>query len=170
MLKAFMKHAARYAGLEIRRIQPQHDLERLYRGEEQPQFNGQFDLVFCLGVLYRYAFSGHALPRKWRRRGRDLFTPWPAASMPLFHRGGISDPTMGMSPKSVWPFEARSSRPDSKLRIPDYPCSGQGPPKWDPAHHVASSGVKLGSSRGRASIPLLTGFAAANGAHPTRGV
>jgi len=29
----------------------QQDLERLYSGQEKPQFNGPFDLVFCLGVL-----------------------------------------------------------------------------------------------------------------------
>jgi hypothetical protein len=43
----------------------EHDLERLYRGEEQPQFSGQFDLVFCLGVLYHVPEPGRAL--EWFR-------------------------------------------------------------------------------------------------------
>jgi hypothetical protein len=99
----------------------QHDLERLYRGEEQEQFSGQFDLVFCLGVLYHVPEPGPAL--EWfRSQSPTLFL---GAHYPengegeaeiyshrgqqyrcrLFTEGGISDPIMGMSPKSVWPFE-----------------------------------------------------------------
>ena len=43
----------------------QHDLERLYRGEDQAQFSGQFDLVFCLGILYHVPEPGRAL--EWFR-------------------------------------------------------------------------------------------------------
>ncbi len=39
----------------------QHDLEQLYSGQETPQFQGSFDLVFCLGVLYHVPDPAKAL-------------------------------------------------------------------------------------------------------------
>jgi hypothetical protein len=50
----------------------QHDLERLYRGEERPAFQSGFDLVFCLGVLYHLSEPGKAL--QWfRSQSATLF-------------------------------------------------------------------------------------------------
>jgi hypothetical protein len=43
----------------------QHDLERLYRGQERPRFAGPFDLVFCLGLLYHVSEPAKAL--EWFR-------------------------------------------------------------------------------------------------------
>ena len=39
----------------------QADLERVYKGEEVASFNGQFDLVFCAGVLYHLPNPGRGL-------------------------------------------------------------------------------------------------------------
>jgi hypothetical protein len=50
----------------------QHDLERLYRGEERSSFERGFDLVFCLGVLYHVPEPGKAL--EWfRSQSSTLF-------------------------------------------------------------------------------------------------
>jgi hypothetical protein len=47
----------------------QHDLERLCDGTERPQFEGAFDIVFCLGVLYHLRSPGRAL--QWFRSRTD---------------------------------------------------------------------------------------------------
>ncbi len=98
-----------------------HDLEQLYRGREKPQFNGSFDLVFCLGVLYHVPEPGEALA--WfRSQANTLFlgTHYPELDQPsdaTYCYNGKSYRVMeapendleairGMSPVSLWPYEA----------------------------------------------------------------
>jgi hypothetical protein len=99
----------------------QHNLERLCSGQEKPQFNGPFDLVFCLGVLYHVPEPAKALA--WfRSQANTLFlgTHYPEPQEPsdatYTHNGksyrvkewreGLMDPLSGMSPVSLWPYEA----------------------------------------------------------------
>jgi hypothetical protein len=108
----------------------QYDLERLYRGEDIPSFNGPFDLVFCLGVLYHLPDPGRGL--EWMRsQSNTLFlgTNYVARNRGLlsvaarernsiyytylgksyrgqeFAEGGIACPGAGMSPTSVQLYE-----------------------------------------------------------------
>src|SRR5262249_17911404 len=99
----------------------QYDLERLYRGEDTPSFNGPFDLVFCLGVLDLLPDPGrglewmrsqsstlflgaHYIPRNRRKsitysyRGKS----YRAQEVAL---GGIACPLAGMSPTSLYLYE-----------------------------------------------------------------
>lgn len=106
-----------------------HDIERLASGEEQPNFSGQFDLVFCLGLLYHLADPGPALA--WfRSQSPTLFlgthyveTAEPRGypqgvfdEMKYVYRekdyramrwidGGLANPLGGLGPYSVWPYE-----------------------------------------------------------------
>jgi hypothetical protein len=100
-----------------------HNLERLYNGEEQPQFYSPFDLVFCLGVLYHVPEPAKVL--SWfRSQAKTLFlgTHYADAEdrrldalvythngknyrVKEYHEGGLSDPVSGMSPISLWPYE-----------------------------------------------------------------
>jgi hypothetical protein len=100
----------------------QHDLERLYSGQEKPQFDGPFDLVFCLGVLYHVPEPAKAL--EWfRSQANTLFlgTHYPEPDQPSdatysyngksyrvmqWREGGLAQPLSGMSPVSLWPYEA----------------------------------------------------------------
>jgi hypothetical protein len=97
-----------------------HDLELLYKGQEEPQFSGPFDLVFCLGVLYHVPDPMEALV--WmRRQSKTLFLGThyieqedrPAAV--YNHKGknycgkwwkeDLANPVDGMSPRSFCPYE-----------------------------------------------------------------
>jgi hypothetical protein len=97
------------------------DIEDFYNGAERPTFNGPFDLVFCLGVLYHVPDPGKALA--WfRSQAKKLFlgTHYPGHSSPpdaktYLHagksyrvsespEGGIADPISGMSPVSLLPY------------------------------------------------------------------
>jgi methyltransferase family protein len=100
-----------------------HDVARLYNGEEQAQFDGPFDLVFCLGVLYHVPEPAKALT--WfRSQAKRLFLGTHYANaedrrldslvythngknyrVKEFHESGLSDPLSGMSPISLWPYE-----------------------------------------------------------------
>jgi hypothetical protein len=100
----------------------QADVERLYRGEDMPSFNGPFDLVFCLGVLYHLQDPGRGL--EWMRsQASTLFLGThysegkpKRGDMTYFYdgksyrghevpEGGIADPISGMSPTSVHLYE-----------------------------------------------------------------
>jgi SAM-dependent methyltransferase len=101
----------------------QQDLERLYSGLEKPQFQGPFDLVFCLGVLYHVPDPAKALA--WFRSqasalflGTHYLQPNPHSDSDVTcqsngksyrvreHReGGLADPISGMSPVSVMLYE-----------------------------------------------------------------
>jgi hypothetical protein len=100
----------------------QYDLERLYRGEDIPSFSGQFDLVFCLGVLYHLPDPGSGL--RWmrsksstlflgthyatrRKRMKNITYSYEGRSYrgQELVEGGISDPISGMSAKSTWLYE-----------------------------------------------------------------
>jgi hypothetical protein len=106
----------------------QCDLERLYRGEDIPSFSGEFDLIFCLGVLYHLPDPGSGL--KWMRsQSRTLFLGTHYATRrkrlknitysyekktyrgQILVEGGIADPVSGMSSTSIWLYE------DDLLRI-----------------------------------------------------
>jgi 2-polyprenyl-3-methyl-5-hydroxy-6-metoxy-1,4-benzoquinol methylase len=101
----------------------QHDLEQLYSGQEKPQFDGPFDLVFCLGVLYHVPEPAKALA--WfRSQANTLFLGTHYISEPReqadvtylrngksyrvkeWREGGLLDLTSGMSPVSLVPYEA----------------------------------------------------------------
>lgn len=101
----------------------QQDLERLCSGLEKPQFQGPFDLVFCLGVLYHLADPAKALA--WFRSqanalflGTHYLKPNPHSDSDLTYQsngksyrvrehreGGLTDPISGMSPVSVMLYE-----------------------------------------------------------------
>lgn len=99
-----------------------HDLEKLYTGVETPRFEGVFDLVFCLGVLYHVPEPAKALA--WMRtRSSRLFLGTHyidrIRTKPFVYRhegveyhgalhdeGGLRNPISGMSSKSFWPYEA----------------------------------------------------------------
>jgi hypothetical protein len=100
----------------------QQDLERLYSGQEKPQFTGPFDLVFCLGVLYHVPEPAKAL--EWfRSQANTLFLGTHFAEprersdatyvcngksyrVKQWREGGLMDPASGMSPVSLWPYES----------------------------------------------------------------
>jgi hypothetical protein len=100
----------------------QGDLELLYAGEDLASLSGQFDLVFCLGVLYHLPEPGRGL--EWMRsKSPTLFLgthccEGPSAQNDLTYtyrgksyrarevqEGGIDDPLSGMSPTSLWLYE-----------------------------------------------------------------
>lgn len=100
----------------------QADLERLYRGEDVASFNGPFDLVFCLGVLYHLPEPGRGL--EWMRSqsstlflGTNYCEGRPRQNDVVYHydgksyrarkapEGGIDDPLSGMSPTSLRLYE-----------------------------------------------------------------
>jgi len=101
----------------------QQDLERLYSGQEKPQFQGPFELVFCLGVLYHVPDPAKALA--WFRSqasalflGTHYLEPNQRSdSDATYHsngktyrvrehrEGGLADPISGMSPMSVILYE-----------------------------------------------------------------
>lgn len=99
----------------------QYDLEKLYKAEVTPSFEGPFDLVFCLGVLYHLPDPGRGL--EWMRsQGTTLFlgTHYSsgnrAPSVNYVYKGkvykasqasegGISDPVSGMSAVSLHLYE-----------------------------------------------------------------
>ena len=95
----------------------QYNLENLYKGEITPSFEGPFDLVFCLGVLYHLPDPGRGL--EWMRsQATTLFvgTEYFNGNAPSVNyvykgkvykaaqavEGGISDPVSGMSTASVY--------------------------------------------------------------------
>jgi Methyltransferase domain len=98
-----------------------HDLERLYSGQETLHYCGQFDLVFCLGVLYHLPDPGKAIA--WFRSqssrlflGTHYLEPEEVSDCiyilggktyraKKFREGGIEDPISGMSPISLWFYE-----------------------------------------------------------------
>jgi hypothetical protein len=96
-----------------------HDLERLYARQEQPQFSGPFDLVFCLGVLYHVPDPVQALI--WmRQQSKTLFLGThvelqgdPAAVYAhqdkkyrgKWHKEDVANPLHGMSPHAFVPDE-----------------------------------------------------------------
>jgi len=99
-----------------------HDLERLYRGEEIPEFIGSFDLIFCLGVLYHLPDPGRGLEWMLSQSGtlflgthylrrssktKSIVYSYRGKSYRAQERteGGIDDPISGMSPTSVWLYE-----------------------------------------------------------------
>jgi hypothetical protein len=107
----------------------QADLERLYSGKDVATFNGPFDLVFCLGVLYHLPDPGRGL--EWMRsQSNTLFLgthycvdprqdimKYPQEDIEYFYNGssyrarrvpegGIDNPIMGMSPNSVMLYES----------------------------------------------------------------
>jgi hypothetical protein len=98
----------------------QYDLEKLYKGEVTPNFEGSFDLVFCLGVLYHLPDPGRGL--EWMRsQGTTLFlgTHYSSGNVTCVNyvykgknykasqasEGGISHPLSGMSPVSIHLYE-----------------------------------------------------------------
>ena len=98
----------------------QYDLEKLYKGEVTPNFEGRFDLVFCLGVLYHLPDPGRGL--EWMRsQGSTLFlgthySSGNPTSVDYVYKGktykasqaiegGIADPVSGMSAASMHLYE-----------------------------------------------------------------
>jgi hypothetical protein len=95
----------------------QYDLERLYRKECVPSFSGNFDLVFCIGVLYHLPDPGLGL--EWMRsQSNTLFLathyyegdPTQLADYSYdgksyrgyeIAEGGVADVLSGMSPTSL---------------------------------------------------------------------
>lgn len=105
------------------------DLEELYRGRERPRFEGQFDLVFCVGVLYHLGNPAWAL--EWMRTlapslflGTQYFEPaaieryrrhrfiedYAVEHAGRSYRGWgmkrIEAPGSGSAPIGLWPLEA----------------------------------------------------------------
>jgi hypothetical protein len=98
----------------------QYDLEKLYKGEVTPNFEGRFDLVFCMGVLYHLPDPGRGL--EWMRsQGATLFlgTHYSSGNVTSVNyvykgknykasqasEGGNSHPLSGMSPVSIHLYE-----------------------------------------------------------------
>lgn len=97
-----------------------HDLERLAAHEEQAQFAGPFDLVFCLGVLYHLVDPVEAL--MWMRQqsetlflGTHYIEPETGPAAFYTHNGknywgkwhdeDINNRIHGMSPQAFEPYE-----------------------------------------------------------------
>jgi SAM-dependent methyltransferase len=101
------------------------NLEDFYNGTKQPPFSTNFDLIFCVGILYHVPDPGKALAR-FRAQGKALFlgTHVPEQNQPLqdyryngkfyrafeFREDGIHNPLSGMSPTSLWPCEGDLTR------------------------------------------------------------
>ena len=102
------------------------DLERLASGDEEPQFEPGFDIVFNLGLLYHLAdpyavlcwgkamapvlFLGthYVEPRARRHYKPPAFQPTTYRGQPAiaYREGGMTDPRSGTSLSSIWLYEA----------------------------------------------------------------
>ncbi|MGE3841111.1 MAG: class I SAM-dependent methyltransferase [Vicinamibacterales bacterium] len=102
------------------------NIEELYSGKQAAQFDGTFDLVFCLGVLYHLPDPGRAIewcrtqaprlflsthyvePAELLRYPNDRFVDVTychanrSFRAKAFREGDENDPLSGLSPTSMW--------------------------------------------------------------------